>query len=420
MPPLVRIAAEEDVARITEIIVGAFSLDNLPEKRRKQTELIRDGFRDFLVLEDDGRVVSALRLGRDRLQIGRAVILKGELGHVGTDPTLQGRGYATALMNGAIAFMLDNGFHCTRLGGLMHFYSRFGYEPFIRRYVDFPVRPEGIKGLSWDDMYGMAPELQARVRRLDPARDHEQVHALRRAFCAGRSGCVVLPEDPGPPPASGAGGDGIEYVYEVDGCVQGFMRGHVGPVGAGDPPSHNLDELVVSYDHPEAVEALVKTIIRLARRDTNVTVTARLPYDEWLFEALTAGNIYFHIVEWRTVVDGNMMRAVDLQGLLGEIGPELTDRLAAACVPPWEGCIELILPGAAGSVSVEAGRVYGSPSVPPDVSITASHASFLKWLFGISGFAEHPLARDESIPVESRQVLTALFPRTPCCSGPWG
>ena len=202
MPPLVRIAAEEDVARITEIIVGAFSLDNLPEKRRKQTELIRDGFRDFLVLEDDGRVVSALRLGRDRLQIGRAVILKGELGHVGTDPTLQGRGYATALMNGAIAFMLDNGFHCTRLGGLMHFYSRFGYEPFIRRYVDFPVRPEGIKGLSWDDMYGMAPELQARVRRLDPARDHEQVHALRRAFCAGRSGCVVLPEDPGPPPAS--------------------------------------------------------------------------------------------------------------------------------------------------------------------------------------------------------------------------
>jgi len=64
--------------------------------------------------------------------------------------------------------------------------------------------------------------------------------------------------------------------------------------------------------------------------------------------------------------------------------------------------------------------VYGSPSVPPDVSITASHASFLKWLFGISGFAEHPLARDESIPVESRQVLTALFPRTPCCSGPWG
>ncbi len=420
MPPLVRIAGEEDVSRITEIIVGAFGLDQHPEKLRKQTELIRTGFRDFLVLEDEDRVVSTLRLGRDRLQVGKAVILKGELGHVGTDPALQGYGYATALMNGAIAFMLDNSFHCTRLGGLMHFYSRFGYEPFIRRYVEFPVRPEGIKGLSWENMYGMAPELQARVRRLDPVADHEQVHALRRSFNAGRSGCPVIEHEPGPPPAPGTGGDGIEYVYEVDGCVQGFMCGHVGPVGAGDPPSHNLDELVVSYDHPEAVEALVKTIIRLARRDTPVTVTARLPYDEWLFEALTAGNLYFHLVEWRTVVDGNMMRVVDLQDLLGQIGPELTERLNRACVPQWEGCIELTLPGAAGSLSIEAGSVSGAPTARPDVTVSVSHASFLKWLFGISGFGEHPLARDESIPVEARQILAALFPRTPCCSGPWG
>ncbi len=420
MPPLVRVAVEADVPRITEIIAGAFKLDEKPEKRRKQSELIRDGFSEFLVLEDGRDVVSALRLGRDRLQIGQAVILKGELGHVGTDPALQGRGYATALMNGAIAFMLDKGFHCTRLGGLMHFYSRFGYEPFIRRYVEFPVRPEGIKGLSWDEMYGMSRELQARVRRFDALRDHEQVHALRRAFTLGRSGCPVIGDEAGPPPADGAGDDGIEYVYEVDGRVQGFMRGHVGPVGAGDPPSHNLDELVVSCDHPEAVAALVKTIIRLARRETPATVTARLPYDEWVFEALTAGNIYFYLVEWRTVVDGNMMRVVDLQGLLSETAAELTARLQAACAPQWNGCLEFRLPGARGRLRVEGQKVFGAPAASPDITLSVPHAGFLKWLFGISGFAEHPLYGDETIPLEARRVTAALLPRTACCSGPWG
>ena len=72
------------------------------------------------------------------------------------------------------------------------------------------------------------------------------------------------------------------------------------------------------------------------------------------------------------------------------------------------------------SLSIEAGSVSGAPTARPDVTVSVSHASFLKWLFGISGFGEHPLARDESIPVEARQILAALFPRTPCCSGPWG
>ena len=420
MPPEVRVATQEDVPRVVEIIVGAYGLDDKPEKRKQQVGVVHSEYPHFLVLEDEGRIVSTLRLRPDRLQIGKATIIKGELGHVGTDPELQGRGYATALMNGAIDFMLDNGFHCTRLGGLMHFYSRFGYEPFIRRYVEFPIRPEGIKGLSWDDMYGMGPELDTCVRPYDPSRDYAGVHALRREFNAGRPGCAAIAEEPGPAPEAGPNPGALEFVYEVNGIVRGYLRGHVGPVASGDPPSHNIDDLAVSHDHPEAVEALVKTVLREARRDEPVVVTARLPYEEWLFEALTAGNIYFNVVEWRTAVDGNMMRVVDLQALFGELVDELTARLQAAPTPAWEGSIEFLLPGVGGSFNIEEGRINANPNRIPDASIDTSHASLLKWIFGVSGFAEHPLYSDESIAVEARQMLAALFPRTACCSGPWG
>jgi predicted N-acetyltransferase YhbS len=420
MPPEVRVATQEDVPRIVEVIVAAYGLDEKPQKRQYQVGLVHSEYPHFLVLEDEGRVVSVLRLRPDRLQIGTASIIKGELGHVGTDPALQGRGYATALMNGAIDFMFDSGYHCTRLGGLMHFYSRSGYEPFIRRYVEFPVRPEGIKGLSWDDMYGMGPELESRVRAYNPSHDHARVHTLRREFNEGRSGCQVMAEEPGPPPEAGPDPDGLDFVYEVDGVVQGYLRGHVGPVAAGDPPSHNIDDLAISYDHPEAAEALVKRVLREARSDEPVVVTARLPYEEWLFEALTAGNIYFNVVEWRTAVDGNMMRVIDLQALFGELAAELTARLQATPMPAWEGSIEFLLPGVGGSFNLEDGRINANPNRIPDASIETSHASLLKWVFGISGFAEHPLYRDESIVPEARQVLAGLFPRTACCSGPWG
>ena len=73
MQPFVRIAAEDDVPRITEIIVGAFRLDELPEKRRRQSELIRTGFRDFLVLEDEGRVAGT-RFTRVEMGIRRRFV----------------------------------------------------------------------------------------------------------------------------------------------------------------------------------------------------------------------------------------------------------------------------------------------------------------------------------------------------------
>jgi hypothetical protein len=201
--------------------------------------------------------------------------------------------------------------------------------------------------------------------------------------------------------------------------VQGYLRGALGLVHAGDAaPSYRLDELVFDAGCPEAVEALVKTLMQRAQDRAPTTLSARLPYDETLFAALTAANIAFEVVEMHPAADGNMMRVLNLPETLRAVEAELSDRLQAWPQLPWEGRVKLVLPDAAATLRVGPEGTRVTPDEASGLTITASQAEFLKWLFGIAGFAEFPQAR--ALPPAPRLLLGALFPRLPCASGPWG
>ncbi len=319
----VRIAQAQDSDTIFEILRAAFQLESRPNGSEAARRMSQNDFASFLLIEEHGQALGVVHIGRHRLQIGRSAIIKGDVGHVAVLPHLQSRGYGTMLMQNTVRFMQENGFHVTRLGGLMHFYSRFGYEPFPRRYINIPVAPMDsvIKGIKWSDIRAIPEELSARVRRYHPAKDYASVHALRRAYNEGRPGSFIIGE-PGPAPSAGPDPNRLEFVYEEDGALRGHLKGSLGKVHARDTElSYCLNDFAMDFDYPKACEALFKAFIWEAARIAPTIISARLPYDERLFSAINEADIAFEVAEMHQAADGNMMQVLNLPALLEAIAP---------------------------------------------------------------------------------------------------
>jgi predicted N-acetyltransferase YhbS len=449
---MLRLATRDDIPAIVDIECRAFGRESADHRQRVERKLEQE-WPEYVVLEEDGQTVASAHVARHRLRVGSCSVLKGDVGHVAVPPELQGRGYGTTLMQKLIPHMAANGFHVSRLGGLMKFYARFGYEPFPRRYVHIPVPrfEESLKGQNWGDLLHLSPELASRVRPYHPARDHAAVHRLRCRFDATRSGqrvegqgrmvngqwlmvdedersaghqpstlnhgSAVTPSILNPQPST-LGPTGLAWVYE-EGPLRGFLRGALALVHAGDAaPSYRLDELVFDEVCPEAAGALVKRLMQRAQDRAPTRLSCRLPYDETVFAALTAAGIAFEVVELHPAADGNMMRVVNLPETLRAVEVELSDRLKPLLQLPWEGTVTLVLPEETAALRIGSGGVQVTSDHDAGLTVTASQADFLKWLFGIAGFAEFPQAG--KLAPGLRLVLACLFPRLPCASGPWG
>lgn len=421
MSTIFRPATAADIPAITDIECRAFGRDTRESREFKQRELQHE-LPDYVVLADAGQLVASARIQRHWLQVGQCAVLKGDVGHVAVTPEAQGRGYGTTLMQHIIPKMRENGFHLSRLGGLMKFYRRFGYEPFLRRYVHLTVQPfdADMKGSPWGEYWALTAEEQQAVRRYDPSLDALAVHELRQCFNGGRCGHLLLSDRPPGPTTAGPSPDGYDFVYEHQGKVMAFLRGALGLVNAGDPaPSYRLDDLWADYDHPEAVGPLVKRLAAEANKIAPTMISCRLPYDEWLVGALTDARIQFELSEWHQSVDGNMMRVVNLPGCLQACLPELNARLQEAGTPLWQGRVKLRLPEEEAVLVFGDGEVAVEESGDTEVTLQPTQADFIKWLLGIVGFGESWHV-SQPLTGPQRLALSVLFPRRPCASGVWG
>jgi predicted N-acetyltransferase YhbS len=412
-----RPAVSTDVAALVDLESRAFNRDTPDYRATRRREMERELSAYVLLLRDEEAIACA-RIQRDWLRVGRSQVLKGDVGHVAVKPELHGQGLGTEMMQQIIAHLREHGFHLSRLGGLMKFYARFGYEPFLRRFVHIPVPrfDEPLKGGAWRDRLGIPDSHAAHVRPFHPALDHDAVHRLRYRCSATRSGGPAMAPEPSGVGQGEPNPEGLLFVYD-DGEVRGWLQGHLGLVHAGDAqPSYRIDDLAYDPTCPQAVGALVKALMERAQAVAPTTLVCRLPYDEALFAALNAAGIACDAVELRQALDGNMVQVLNLSGTLGAIAPELTGRVAGGA--PWQGVVRFILPGHTALLQVTADGVRVANDLAPDLEIQASHADFVKWLFGIVGFAESPQATPLTPP--QRLTLSLLFPRLPCASGPWG
>jgi len=111
------------------------------EKFERRSKLVpttlRGAFRDELCL-------GVYQIEARQLYIGPAPILTGCIGYVGTHPTFQRQGIASALMFDAIALAKQEGYPLLLLTGIHNFYGRFGFT----NVVDYPIQIVALADLA--------------------------------------------------------------------------------------------------------------------------------------------------------------------------------------------------------------------------------------------------------------------------------
>jgi len=440
-----RPATTDDAPEMLETQVGAFGEEEGTLRWERARSFCYERAEEHVVMvDDDGRLVGLVHIGDDTIQVGTCAVRKADVGHVGIRPELQGQGIGTRMMQETVAWLREQGYHLSRLGGLTHFYSRFGYEPFPRRFVEIDLQSVrgGGRGIPGSEIYEDPGAWPGAVRPYDPSRDYDDRARLRWEYDHGRSGALACSPDAEPPrhPAP-PDPDALHWVYEREGEVLGHLHAVESPLEPGNETVFTIADFAYAPDFPDAAGALVRKLLSRVCEHEPARVTSRIPFDEAVAEAMQLAGVSHRRVEMFQAVASNMILVVDLASTLEAVTAELSRRISDSLVADWSGVIELsfpmrgkcriddptqvtageALPGeacrlvvATGEVSVDAG-----PG-PVDLQIELSQAQFVKALFGIAALRDLPCMRGLDLSPTWRGVLDALFPRLQAGSGPWG
>lgn len=123
-------ADPEDYTEIYDMVRKAFKQSRLENTIIKVTTMEDPNFRegDLRVVKIDGQIVSMMMLIRRQLRIGTAIVNGAIVAPVATHPNHQKKGYCSAVMRNAIAYMKTQGFDITILWGNPQLYSYYGYS----------------------------------------------------------------------------------------------------------------------------------------------------------------------------------------------------------------------------------------------------------------------------------------------------
>jgi predicted N-acetyltransferase YhbS len=413
----IRQGRPDDGDAIFRVVESAFRIEPGTPKwhqRKREADRRADEFRVLLL---DGKLVSVAHVARDQIQIGSCVISKGDVGEVSTLPAFERRGLATRLMVDVVEWMRAEGFHLSRLGGYCAFYQRFGYVPFPRGLVQFPLTGlHSRAGLTDPEEVLSVPLANGVVRPYDAVRDHGSRARLYQAFNQNRTGAV--PRSFGGPPDSGEENP-WQVVFERGGEVHGYL------FATALDEEHSLfegkaqiGETAVDPAHPEALAALLRHVLLGAFRHGATRVTARLPLDYSLYRWYRLGSLGFVPMLWESTESGNMLNLLDLTGLLQAIAPELERRLQGSTLAGWQGALRLHVADQAATLERSKDRLYVTDS-PVSDAVSLDPADFLHLLLGLAS-ADAIALRPPGIPAKHKALLAALFPRQPTATGVWG
>lgn len=375
--------------------------------------LFHHNWRDWLVLEGEDQIVGVVRLVIETLRYGPAAsVQKAEVGHVGIDPARQAQGLGTALMQAVVAGIRERGVPLARLGGYQPFYSRFGFQPFPRRFTHFPTDPvrAGAATIAFADSLRIDEADQACLRPYHPARDWSERARLEGAFLHPHLG-ALLPSQ-APRPSTGAPDrSGLHWVYDAgDG-----LRGWVGTWASGDEA-----QIHGAFDpaHPSAAAALLKRVLTEVSRQGYREVLGRLPFSPALEAALVRGGVGFIQREVFTAPAGNMLLLSDLGTFVEAAAPEWSRRLAAAGCG-FSGVLRLCVGDEEAYLRVTATAVQTVAARSAALTVTFEPREFLLCAMGYRGFGEVASTLDGDAPT-ARAMLAALWPRVATASGPLG
>ena len=406
----------DDAEAIFEVMEKSFRVEKNSDRWHSWYNLaIRDAER-FRVLEHRSRVIGVALITHERLCIGSCEIIKGDVGEVSVLPEFQGKGYGSALMHDVVQWMRDNNYDISRLGGYSIFYRRFGYVPFPRRLVEFPIEPANVGAniISIEERFRSPEGLPGKVRPYDASRDAVRRDELYQLFNRERSGSIVRDFNPNAKlPKKSSVPNPLRIVYETNDTVEGYLSAR--------NDGRSISEVTFNPSCPDAFVALIKQILHIAAERGTNSVSSRLPFEPTILSILTEANIAFNLIERQGGHASNMIQIVNLASLLNKITPELESRLRPTSVADWCGEIEI------GFESQRVGLRVGNGDITANVCVgdeafhmQTDQGTLMKLLLGILSFEEADIFNRKNITPSAAAVLSAWFPRQCTASGPWG
>lgn len=403
---------------ILETVTQAFQLRPATGKWSQAGRLVHEEIDRFRVMVERDRIVGAAYLCRIPIQIGSACVDLGYIGQVSIRPECQLQGRGTSLIEDLLQCLAADDFQLARLSGLVRFYQRFGWTPFPRRFVEFPLQnlTAGMASIAVPALVKPSESSIGRVRDYLES-DRERRDELVRRFNHLRTGAGAREAVGRSRPLHNEDPDRWRLVYESQGKILGYVATDVFPYDVSDFESaFNLFDVAFDLDHPPAVVDLIKHVLWSAYQRGARRVTARFPWDQRLFEILRDAGLVYEQVELINAATGNMLRIVSLDRLMERIEPELSNRWRTGGIQR-EGTLRLTVGGNVAYLQCNAAGVQ-LVSHRPDCcwSVELSPHNFLRLLLGLNAPETLLTACDREV----RDVVRVLFPMQATASTNWG
>ena len=354
----------------------------------------------------DGKIVSYVRVSDRSMYIGEAVLKLGGIGMVVTSPEYRGRGYASALLRDAIAYMEAQNYDLSLLfTTIQPFYTPLGWAPF----------PQTTFELELYDKKNFAPS-GWKSRPFDLEKDLTQVSQIYDEHNSGRTGTVLRSEPLWRDGYSQQVGMLPSLVIEKDGQIGGYAnlafpdedQGIDAYLATYYP---NLREVGCRSETPDSPLALCHAILEAAYERDVDSISGRLTRHHpmtLLLSEESGSPLSFSIHERM------MYRLISLERLFQKLIPKFEAQLENSAMIDRSGSFHFTVSDQTCTLNLNRGKVTVTADDTGSTKIALSAYHFFKVLFGDGTFGQlNELNRTKGINLQPDEMalLSTLFPK---------
>ena len=354
----------------------------------------------------DGKIVSYVRVSDRSIYIGEAVVKLGGIGMVVTSPEYRGRGYASALLRDAIAYMEAQNYDLSLLfTTIQPFYMPLGWASFPQTTFELELHDKKTFASSgW------------KTRQFDLERDLTQISQIYDEHNKGRTGTVLRPEKLWRDGYSQQVGMLPSLVIERDGQIGAYAnlafpdddQGIDAYLATYYP---NLREVGCRSTNPDSLLALCHAILEAAYDRGVESISGRLTRHHpmtLLLSEESGGPLSFSIHE------RVMYRVISLERLFQKLIPKFEIGLESTGRTDRSGSFHFAVRDQSCTLNVNRGRVTVVADNSGMTKIALDAYYFLKVLFGDVTFGQlDELNRTKGINLrpDEMALLSVLFPK---------
>lgn len=354
----------------------------------------------------DGKIVSYVRVSDRSMYIGEAVVKLGGIGMVVTSPKYRGRGYASALLRDAVAYMEAQSYDLGLLfTTIQPFYMPLGWAAFPQTSFDLQLhKKKNFTPSGW------------KSRPFDLEKDLTQISQIHNEHNKGRTGTVLRPERLWRDGYSQQVGMLPSLVVEKNGRIGAYAnlafpdddQGIDAYLAAYYP---NLREVGWRSTAPDSPLALCHAILDAAYERGVESISGRLTRHHpmtLLLGAESGSPLSFSIHERA------MYRVISLETLFQKLIPKFEAELENTGMTGRSSSFHFAVRDQSCTLNVNWGKVTVVADNSGRTKVTLDTYHFLKVLFGDATFGQlDELNRTKGIDLQPDELalLSALFPK---------